>query len=128
MWRALIAAGVPADEIDGPPTSALAAECEQQGLKVSCLSLGTASQEVKSEIAELATLLKEMIRPAVKPTAPPVEEEEEEDRETDSEEDEETLIDVRSPSYVAAVRKGKAKSKGKGKNKDRRSQKTDLLS
>uniref|UniRef100_A0A3Q3DCL4 Deoxyuridine 5'-triphosphate nucleotidohydrolase n=1 Tax=Hippocampus comes TaxID=109280 RepID=A0A3Q3DCL4_HIPCM len=44
-----------------------------------------------------------MIGLATKPTAPPLEEEEE--RESDSEDDDDMLVDVRSPSYVAAVRK-----------------------
>ncbi|XP_061687563.1 Friend virus susceptibility protein 1-like [Syngnathoides biaculeatus] len=62
MWKALIVAGVPAEEIDGLPTSA------------------------------------------------------------------DMLVDTRGPSYVAAVRKGRAKPKSKGKKKDKRSRTFDLLS
>ncbi|XP_061675592.1 uncharacterized protein LOC133500639 [Syngnathoides biaculeatus] len=126
MWKALIVARVPAEEIDGLPTSALAARCKQRGLKVNCLSSGSKG---KSEIAQLATIIKGMMTPAAQPTAPPLdafEDEEEEEEDTDSSDD--MLVDTRGPSYVAAVRKGRAKPKSKGKNKDKRSRTSDLLS
>ncbi|XP_061687303.1 Friend virus susceptibility protein 1-like [Syngnathoides biaculeatus] len=116
MWRALIKAGVPAEEIDRVPTSALAEKCRQKGLQVRCFS-GGGFPQMTMGVAELTSMLKELIKrlpivpptipPIAPPTAPPLPREEEE---TSSSEEEEV-------SQVAAVQRRKKGKKGKNKRR-----------
>ncbi|XP_054636387.1 Friend virus susceptibility protein 1-like [Dunckerocampus dactyliophorus] len=107
MWKALIKAGVPAEEIDGIPTNALMEKCRQKGIQVRC----NMAPRVDLGVADLVAMLKEVVRPP--PTAPPrsrVEDQSDDDSSDLGEEE----------RYVAAVSRKQTKKQRKKEKRDRR--------